>query len=381
MNRQVGDLEARLAKVRTDGAGALQVLATEEAAAVKTRLNAIAAYGNALDASNQALQRQLSTQAQRVGMGDREYEIQQRINDAYADQADKLRELQLQLNAGQIDQETFEAERAQLLSKTLDRLQMIRDGYDELQQAEGSWLAGASAAWANYQQEASNAARQMGDVVGNAIGGFEDAWVKFTTTGKLSFSDLTKSVLADLARIAARQAIMGIVNSVAGAWGGGGITAAGNQAVTTGTSSINNQLFQNMRLGGGYSTGGYTGDGGVHQPAGVVHKGEVVWSQRDVARAGGVEVVEAMRRGLRGYAEGGQVGAMAAGGPIGGAVNIKVSNAPAGTTATASRNGSGGLDIDVLLGQVDQFIGGRIAGGTGSSYSAIKGRFGLGDSI
>ncbi len=308
VNRQVGDLEARLAKVRTEGAGALQVLATEEAAAVKTRLNAIAAYGNALDASNQALQRQLLTQAQRVGMGDREYEIQQRINDAYADQADKLRELQLQLNAGQIDQETFEAERAQLLSKTLDRLQMIRDGYDELQQAEGSWLAGASAAWANYQQEASNAARQMGDVVGNTIGGFEDAWVKFTTTGKLSFSDLTKSVLADLARIAARQAILGIVNSVAGAWAGGGITAAGNQAVTSGTSSINNQLFQNMRLGGGYSTGGYTGDGGVNEPAGVVHKGEVVWSQADVARAGGVGVVEAMRRGLPGHADGGAVG-------------------------------------------------------------------------
>ncbi|MEL6098136.1 phage tail tape measure protein [Stenotrophomonas maltophilia] len=308
VNRQVGDLEARLAKVRTEGAGALQVLATEEAAAVKTRLNAIAAYGNALDASNQALQRQLSTQAQRVGMGDREYEIQQRINDAYADQADKLRELQLQLNAGQIDQETFEAERAQLLSKTLDRLQMIRDGYDELQQAEGSWLAGASAAWANYQQEASNAWRQMGDVVGNTIGGFEDAWVKFTTTGKLSFSDLTKSVLSDLARIAARQAILGIVNSVAGAWAGGGITAAGNQAVTSGTSSINNQLFQNMRLGGGYSTGGYTGDGGVNEPAGVVHKGEVVWSQADIARAGGVGVVEAMRRGLPGYADGGAVG-------------------------------------------------------------------------
>ncbi|HEL5315995.1 TPA: phage tail tape measure protein [Stenotrophomonas maltophilia] len=326
VNRQVGDLEARLAKVRTEGAGALQVLATEEAAAVKTRLNAIAAYGNALDASNQALQRQLSTQAQRVGMGDREYEIQQRINDAYADQADKLRELQLQLNAGQIDQETFESERAQLLSKTLDRLQMIRDGYDELQQAEGSWLAGATAAWANYQQEASNAARQMGDVVGNTIGGFEDAWVKFTTTGKLSFSDLTKSVLADLARIATRQAILGIVNSVAGAWAGGGITAAGNQAVTSGTSSINNQLFQNMRLGGGYSTGGYTGDGGVNEPAGVVHKGEVVWSQADIARAGGVGVVEAMRRGLPGYADGGAVGP-APPGPVGmgpSTVNVSV---------------------------------------------------------
>ena len=184
----------------------------------------------------------------------------------------------------------------------------------ELRQAEGDWLSGASAAWANYQQQASNAAQQMGDVVGTVIGGFEDAWVKFTTTGKLSFSDLTKSVLADLARIAARQAIMGIVNAVASAWGGGGVTAAGNQAVTSGTSSINNQLFQNMRLGGGYSTGGYTGDGGVNEPAGVVHKGEVVWSQADIARAGGVGVVEAMRRGLPGYADGGAVGTSTRGG-------------------------------------------------------------------
>lgn len=312
VNRQIGELEARLAKLRIEGATALEVLTKEEQAAVKARESAVKAYGSALDASNEALQRQLTTQVQRVGMGDREYEVQQRINEAIADEADKLRELSLQRNADQIDQVTFEEERALLHAKTLDRLQIIKNGYDELRQAEGDWLAGASAAWANYQQQASNAAQQMGDVVGNAIGGFEDAWVKFTTTGKLSFSDLTKSVLADLARIAARQAILGIVNSVAGAWAGGGITAAGNQAVTTGTSSINNQLFQNMR--GGYSTGGYTGDGGVNEPAGVVHKGEVVWSQADIARAGGVGVVEAMRRGLPGYADGGAVGTSTRGG-------------------------------------------------------------------
>lgn len=314
VNRQIGELEARLAKLRIEGATALEVLTKEEQAAAKARESAVKAYGSALDASNEALQRQLTTQAQRVGMGDREYEVQQRINEAIADEADKLRELSLQRNADQIDQVTFEEEKALLHAKTLDRLQIIKNGYDELRQAEGDWLSGASAAWANYQQQASNAAQQMGDVVGTVIGGFEDAWVKFTTTGKLSFSDLTKSVLADLARIAARQAIMGIVNAVASAWGGGGVTAAGNQAVTSGTSSINNQLFQNMRLGGGYSTGGYTGDGGVNEPAGVVHKGEVVWSQADIARAGGVGVVEAMRRGLPGYADGGAVGTSTRGG-------------------------------------------------------------------
>lgn len=57
----------------------------------------------------------------------------------------------------------------------------------------------------------------------------------------------------------------------------------------------------------GFADGGYTGSGGVNQPAGVVHKGEVVWSQKDVARGGGVAAVEAMRRGVRGYATGGPV--------------------------------------------------------------------------
>ncbi len=380
VNRQIGELESRLAKVRIEGAAALDVLKTEEEKTAKARENAVKAYAGALDASNAALARQLATQAQRVGMGAREYEIQQRINDAIADEADKLRELSLQRNADQIDQVTFEEEKALLHAKTLDRLQLIKDGYEELRRAEGNWLSGAAAAWANYQQEASNYAQQMGSAVGGVIGGFEDAWVKFTTTGKLSFSDLTRSVLADLARIAARQATMGVANAFASMWGGG-VTAAGNQAVTSGTSSINNELFQKMRLGGGYSSGGYTGNGAVNEPAGVVHKGEVVWSQADVARAGGVGIVEAMRQGLRGYADGGPVGGGAPSGFSGGSINVRVLNAPEGTTASASRNEQGGFDIDVLLGQVDSFIGGRIAGGSGATYSGMKGRFGLKDSV
>lgn len=59
--------------------------------------------------------------------------------------------------------------------------------------------------------------------------------------------------------------------------------------------------------GGLWSSGGYTGPGGVDEPRGIVHAGEVVWSQRDVARAGGPAVVEAMRLGRRGYAAGGVV--------------------------------------------------------------------------
>lgn len=49
--------------------------------------------------------------------------------------------------------------------------------------------------------------------------------------------------------------------------------------------------------GVGFAQGGYTGPGGVNQPAGTVHKGEVVWSQADIRKAGGVGAVEAMRTG------------------------------------------------------------------------------------
>lgn len=79
---------------------------------------------------------------------------------------------------------------------------------------------------------------------------------------------------------------------------GGGATAA---AGIGGGSSIMTST------GGWWSNGGFTGYGGKNDPAGIVHRGEVVWSQSDIARAGGVGVVEGMRRGFRGYEGGGVV--------------------------------------------------------------------------
>ncbi|HGO7221196.1 TPA: phage tail tape measure protein [Neisseria meningitidis] len=46
----------------------------------------------------------------------------------------------------------------------------------------------------------------------------------------------------------------------------------------------------------GFSTGGYTGAGGVNQAAGIVHKGEVVFNQKDVARFGGWQVLDKIRK-------------------------------------------------------------------------------------
>jgi hypothetical protein len=61
----------------------------------------------------------------------------------------------------------------------------------------------------------------------------------------------------------------------------------------------------------GYASGGYTGPGGKYEPAGIVHKGEVVFEKRVVDREG-VNALLALRAGkariVPGYADGGLVG-------------------------------------------------------------------------
>lgn len=74
--------------------------------------------------------------------------------------------------------------------------------------------------------------------------------------------------------------------------------------------AIANGLAAVARINGvQFAEGGYTGPGGKYQPAGIVHAGEVVWSQEDVRRVGGPARANAMRPTyqMRGYADGGLV--------------------------------------------------------------------------
>jgi hypothetical protein len=76
----------------------------------------------------------------------------------------------------------------------------------------------------------------------------------------------------------------------------------------------------------GFAGGGYTGDGGKYEPAGIVHKGEGVLSQREVRAIGGPSGFQSLRESINrfgtdflqtlplpGYADGGFVGGMTAG--------------------------------------------------------------------
>jgi len=77
--------------------------------------------------------------------------------------------------------------------------------------AYGSLKAGMQ----SYIASISDMNKQIQDATVAAFKGMEDALVNFVMTGKLNFADLTRSILADIARIAIRQAIiLPIVGSI-----------------------------------------------------------------------------------------------------------------------------------------------------------------------
>ncbi|UGB26352.1 phage tail length tape measure family protein [Methylorubrum sp. B1-46] len=93
----------------------------------------------------------------------------------------------------------------------------------------------------------------------------------------------------------------------AGGGSGGGIGGFISNLFGGGASAAGASPTGGVRL---FDVGGFTGHGERYDVAGLVHRGEVVFSQDDVARHGGVAAVEILRRsgGLRGYADGGYVG-------------------------------------------------------------------------
>lgn len=78
----------------------------------------------------------------------------------------------------------------------------------------------------------------------------------------------------------------------------------GSQLISMGIQGLTRNL--GGMLFPGFAAGGYTGHGGKHQPAGIVHGGEYVFSKEATQRAG-VGNLEAMHKRLKGYSGGGIV--------------------------------------------------------------------------
>lgn len=102
-------------------------------------------------------------------------------------------------------------------------LQDLQSYFDSVRQLQGDWTNGATRALSTYVDDVANVSSQVERLFTNTFSGLEDSLVNFVKTGKLSFSDLADSIIADIARIIIRQQITGpLAQMVQGNLGGGG---------------------------------------------------------------------------------------------------------------------------------------------------------------
>lgn len=103
----------------------------------------------------------------------------------------------------------FVEEMLKIKSAQDQALQDFAQFYEDLRRLEGDWQNGANRALATYIDDVANVSSQIEQLVSGAFKGMEDALVNFVTTGKLSFTDLANSIVADITRIIVRQQITG----------------------------------------------------------------------------------------------------------------------------------------------------------------------------
>ncbi|WP_347169032.1 phage tail tape measure protein [Pseudomonas salmasensis] len=240
LDQKIADARAGMVKAQKDADSQLEVLATNETGRLAKQERAISTYVQALGQQQRALELAGQRAVLGVGQGDRQNALSGELNS----QQDRFAQQSLELANQKSDpsrnmsEEEFKRKSQALADANKAATDQIRQNYADVEAAQGDWTKGATSAWANYLDSAQNIAGQTKSLFGNAFSSMEDSIVNFAMTGKMSFSDFTKSILADMARIATRRAASGLLGSLVGLgisaagsyFGGGATTSAGSTA-------------------------------------------------------------------------------------------------------------------------------------------------------
>lgn len=269
LDQRIADARANMVKAQKDADSELSVLALNEQGRLKKQEESVRTYTDALQQQVRTLRDQGQRSAATLGMGDRQRSLFDSQN-AITDRINSSRlELANQYGDGSrgMSIEEYQRKLDALKSTENDLRATVVANYDDMSRAQGDWRNGVTAALQDYQDSARNIAGQTKSLVTGAFGSMEDAAVNFAMTGKASFSDFTKSVIADMARIAVRSAssqalsgLLSIAGSVASSYFGGGASssAGATQAGYTGTD------FSTW-VAGQRATGGPVSAGSLYQ--------------------------------------------------------------------------------------------------------------------
>ncbi|EPW7522530.1 phage tail tape measure protein [Escherichia coli] len=159
----------------------------------------------------------------------------------------------------------------------------------------GDWLAGLKSGWGEWTESATDSFSQVKSAATQTFDGIAQNMTAMLTGAEADWRGFTRSVLSMMTEILLKQAMVGIVGRIGSAIGGvvgGGVTASSGTAIEAAAANFH------------FATGGFTGTGGKYEPAGIVHRGEFVFTKEATSRIG----VGNLYRLMRGYAEGGDVG-------------------------------------------------------------------------
>lgn len=156
-----------------------------------------------------------------------------------------------------LDSDEYKKKSAEIES-ALDRALRAQTAYfDALKSKQADWKNGATTALANYVDALNNVAATTERAFTEGFKSAEDALVQFVTTGKLSFTSLANSIVADLARIAIQQSITGpLAKGLLGVLNGGGF---GGGSALSGDADYLKQI--GLSGGSGLSITGGSGEG------------------------------------------------------------------------------------------------------------------------
>ncbi|HHY8448892.1 TPA: phage tail tape measure protein, partial [Escherichia coli] len=160
----------------------------------------------------------------------------------------------------------------------------------------GDWLAGLKSGWGEWSERATDSFSQVKSAATQTFDGIAQNMAAMLTGAEADWRGFTRSVLSMMTEILLKQAMVGIVGRIGSAIGG--VFAGGGAHVSTGAA------ISSAAANFNFATGGFTGTGGKYEPAGIVHRGEFVFTKEATSRIG----VGNLYRLMRGYAEGGYVG-------------------------------------------------------------------------
>ncbi|MCF5691159.1 MULTISPECIES: phage tail tape measure protein [Pseudomonas] len=255
LDQKIADARTGMVKAQKDADSQLEVLATNESGRLAKQERAISTYVQALGQQQRALELAGQRAVLGVGQGDRQNALSGQLNsqqDRFAQQSLEL-ENQRSDPSRNMSEEEFKRKSQALADANKAATDQIRQNYADVENAQGDWTKGATAAWENYLDSARDIAGQTKSLFGSAFSSMEDSIVNFAMTGKASFSDFAKSILADMARIATRQASSALLGSLVGAAASyfGGSAAGGNGLAAGSAGAASSNL--------GASAGGYSG--------------------------------------------------------------------------------------------------------------------------